>query len=71
MTATANTVTIGSLMKAKILLVAVIALAAGVAAALSLSLRSAAPEVRFATLSGEQFSTSDLRGKVVLVNFWT
>ena len=29
-----------------------------------------APEVRFATLGGEQFSTSDLRGKVVLVNFW-
>jgi peroxiredoxin len=29
-----------------------------------------APEARFATLAGEQFSTSDLRGKVVLVNFW-
>jgi peroxiredoxin len=31
---------------------------------------TAAPEVRFATLSGESFATSDLRGKVVLVNFW-
>jgi peroxiredoxin len=31
---------------------------------------SAAPEARFATLAGESFSTSDLRGKVVLVNFW-
>jgi peroxiredoxin len=60
----------GSLMKAKILLVAALALAAGIAAGLTLSTRSAAPEVRFATLSGEQFSTSDLRGKVVLVNFW-
>jgi peroxiredoxin len=29
-----------------------------------------APEVRFAALSGETFSTSELRGKVVLVNFW-
>src|SRR4051812_9424476 len=29
-----------------------------------------APEVRFASVSGESFSTSQLRGKVVLVNFW-
>jgi peroxiredoxin len=29
-----------------------------------------APDVRFATLAGESFSTADLRGKVVLVNFW-
>jgi peroxiredoxin len=29
-----------------------------------------APDVRFATLAGERFSTADLRGKVVLVNFW-
>jgi len=56
-------------MKLKIL-VGIIALAAGIAAAIALSPRSAAPEVRFATLSGENFSTSDLRGKVVLVNFW-
>jgi peroxiredoxin len=27
-------------------------------------------EVRFSSLSGETFSTTDLRGKVVLVNFW-
>ena len=56
-------------MKLKIL-VGIVALAAGIAAAIALSPRSAAPEVRFATLSGENFSTSDLRGKVVLVNFW-
>jgi len=29
-----------------------------------------APDVRFATLAGESFSTADLHGKVVLVNFW-
>jgi thiol-disulfide isomerase/thioredoxin len=29
-----------------------------------------APEVRFTSLTGQPFSTSDLRGKVVLVNFW-
>jgi peroxiredoxin len=32
--------------------------------------RAQAPEVRFAALSGESFSTAQLRGKVVLVNFW-
>jgi len=35
------------------------------------SLRPApAPYVRFATLGGGTLSTEDLRGKVVLVNFW-
>jgi peroxiredoxin len=29
-----------------------------------------APQVHFATLAGTSFSTADLRGKVVLVNFW-
>jgi len=29
-----------------------------------------APDVTFTTLSGEQFTTQDLRGKVVLVKFW-
>jgi thiol-disulfide isomerase/thioredoxin len=29
-----------------------------------------APEARFTALSGESFTTSELRGKVVLVNFW-
>lgn len=32
--------------------------------------RAAAPDVRFATLTGKAVSTSDLRAKVVLVNFW-
>jgi peroxiredoxin len=52
------------------LLVGVVALALGIAASLALLQNREAPEVRFASLSGEQFSTSDLRGKVVLVNFW-
>jgi alkyl hydroperoxide reductase subunit AhpC len=45
-----------------------IALAA--AAAFLLTQPAQAPETRFATLGGEQFGTADLRGKVVLVNFW-
>jgi len=56
-------------MKTKILL-AVLALGIAGAVAFALVPRPAAPEVRFAALSGENFSTSDLRGKVVLVNFW-
>jgi peroxiredoxin len=48
------------------------------AAALSISsvalygafVRTWAPQVHFATLDGEKIATSDLRGKVVLVNFW-
>jgi len=42
---------------------------AGAAAAVFLQ-DDAAPEVRFATLAGESLALSDLRGKVVLVNFW-
>jgi peroxiredoxin len=62
-------------MKAKIIvglgaaLLASIAIA-GIAAVASLTLARPAPEVKFSALSGEAFSTSDLRGKVVLVNFW-
>jgi peroxiredoxin len=62
-------------MKAKITLgVAVAAIAAfaavAIAAISALTLRKPAPEVRFSALSGGTFSTSELRGKVVLVNFW-
>lgn len=45
-------------------------LAIAIAAILIFFPRQTAPEVRFTALSGENFSTSDLRGKVVLVNFW-
>ena len=57
------------LMKIK-LIVALAALAMGFASYLVFWKQNAAPEVSFATLSGETFSTSALRGKVVLVNFW-
>ena len=62
-------------MKAK-LVVALAALATAMAAVTAiaaisdLTLRKPAPAVRISALSGETFSTSDLRGKVVLVNFW-
>jgi peroxiredoxin len=71
MTAAANPARIAVLMKTGII-VGLAALALGVAASFAF-LRggnAAAPEVRFATLSGNSFATSDLRGKVVLVNFW-
>jgi thiol-disulfide isomerase/thioredoxin len=62
-------------MKAKLiagfaaLAVAAVTLAA-LAAVSALTLLKPAPEVRFKPLAGEAFSTSELRGKVVLVNFW-
>ena len=56
-------------MRAKITF-GVLVTAIALAAAFLFYPRKAAPEVRFATLSGETFSTSELRGKVVLVNFW-
>jgi peroxiredoxin len=45
-------------------------LAIVIAAILIFFPRQTAPEVRFTALTGETFSTSELRGKVVLVNFW-
>jgi peroxiredoxin len=70
MTAAANPGKITLLMKTAII-VGLAALALGVAASFALPQRQpSAPEVRFATLSGDSFATSDLRGKVVLVNFW-
>jgi peroxiredoxin len=52
-------------------LIAVIAaVAIATTGAFVLTREEAAPEVRFTALSGENFATSDLRGKVVLVNFW-
>ncbi len=57
-------------MKSKLIAaVAVVAIAAGVSFAL-LTREARAPEVRFVTLGGQNFTTSALRGKVVLVNFW-
>ena len=62
-------------MKAKIIvalsaLAAILVWAAAVVALSDRTLGRLVPEVRITQLSGETFSTSDLRGKVVLVNFW-
>ena len=62
-------------MKAKLIVgIGALASAVGWAAAIVVlsahTLLKPAPEVRFHPLSGATFSTSDLRGKVVLVNFW-
>ena len=57
-------------MKARVIAGLAAAAFAAAAAAFALLRPAVAPEVRFATLSGENFSTSELRGKVVLVNFW-
>lgn len=51
-----------------IVAVALVAIAAG--AALAILQRAAAPHAQFVALSGANFSTADLRGRVVLVNFW-
>ncbi|MBV8030342.1 MAG: TlpA family protein disulfide reductase [Betaproteobacteria bacterium] len=51
-------------------LVALAFLALGVFAAVLARPAAQAPEARFITLSGETFTTSDLRGKVTVVNFW-
>ncbi len=62
-------------MKAKILVGLVAALLASlaiaaIAAVASFTITRPAPEVKFNPLTGETFATSDLRGKVVVVNFW-
>lgn len=51
-----------------IAVVAAVAIAAG--AAFGLLQRTSSPQADFVALSGGNFSTADLRGKVVLVNFW-
>jgi peroxiredoxin len=52
------------------LIVAVAAVAIVAGAAVALHLRDEYPDARFVALSGGNFSVADLRGKVVLVNFW-
>jgi len=54
----------------KKLIFAVAAAAIVIVGAATFLRHSVAPEVTFATLSGERLATSDLRGKVLLVNFW-
>jgi peroxiredoxin len=69
MTKPAKHAKIRALMKKKLVFGTALLLIAA-AAAIVLVRPPRAPEVRFATLSGESLSISDLRGKVVLVNFW-
>ncbi len=46
------------------------AVAIGTFAAFLLTPERTAPEVRFVALGGRTFTTSELRGKVTVVNFW-
>jgi peroxiredoxin len=54
----------------KSLIVVLGALAVCACAGFLLAPEQAAPEARFATLAGERFATSDLRGKVTVIHFW-
>lgn len=45
-------------------------LCVGIAASFWLQRQPSAPQTQFITLTGETISTSQLRGKVVLVEFW-
>ena len=54
----------------RLIIVGLLALALGIAAYLAFLAPQPAPQVTFVTLTGQRFSTADLRGKVVLVNFW-
>jgi peroxiredoxin len=61
-----------SLKKSKKLLVILLAMAAvaGIGVSYLAAQRALAPAVTFLTLKGERIAMSDLRGKVVLVEFW-
>jgi len=56
-------------MKLKILAAAAV-LVLAVAGTVVATQKPAAPDVAFTTLQGQRFRTADLRGQVVLVNFW-
>ncbi len=57
-------------MKKIILAIVAVVAIAGVVVWQLPSAAQTAPQVTFTTLEGEQFTTEDLRGKVVLVKFW-
>ena len=52
------------------LIVAGAVVAIGTFAAFLATPQRSAPEARFVTLGGENFTTSQMRGKVTVVNFW-
>ncbi len=56
-------------MKLKII-AAIAVVVLGLAGFFVFTQKPAAPDVAFTTLQGETFRTADLRGEVVLVNFW-
>jgi peroxiredoxin len=53
------------------LIVGAAAAAIGIAVSVVLFSAKAAPRADFVTIQGEKISTESLRGKVVLVNFWS
>jgi peroxiredoxin len=53
------------------LIVGAAAAATGIAISAVLFSTKAAPRAEFVTIQGEKLSTDSLRGKVVLVNFWS
>lgn len=59
------------MLKSRNLILAVVVAGALAFAAFAIwSAKPAAPQVTFVSLQGEKITTADLRGKVVLVNFW-
>lgn len=59
------------MLKSRNLILAVVVTAVLAFAAFAIwSAKPAAPQVTFVSLQGEKITTADLRGKVVLVNFW-
>ena len=69
MTAAAIVAKIALLMKTQLIAV-LAAIAIGASLYAAAPRHAVAPQVRFVTLSGRPLTTADLRGKVVLVNFW-
>src|SRR5690606_16658711 len=57
-------------MKQTLLAIVAVAVVAGIAVWRLPSTAKTAPDVTFTTIEGEQVTTEDLRGKVVLVKFW-
>ncbi|HLV28990.1 MAG TPA: TlpA disulfide reductase family protein [Burkholderiaceae bacterium] len=57
-------------MKKILLAIVAVAVVAGIAVWQLPSTAKTAPDVTFTTIEGEQVTTEDLRGKVVLVKFW-